>query len=117
MHYSAPEICRGSLYVGPEVDVWSLGVVLYALNASKLPFRGVTSRKVLKRILVAAPDYPEDFSNDLVSLLCAMLNPDRALRARIEHIHTSPYLANPSTPQCADRAHDREEDREVRAAS
>jgi serine/threonine protein kinase len=37
-NYAAPEIIRGQLYAGPEVDAWSCGVVLYAMLAGRLPF-------------------------------------------------------------------------------
>lgn len=37
-NYAAPEIIRGQLYAGPEVDAWSCGVILYALLAGRLPF-------------------------------------------------------------------------------
>jgi serine/threonine protein kinase len=40
LHYASPEIVQGTEYVGPEVDVWSLGVVLYALSTGTLPFGG-----------------------------------------------------------------------------
>lgn len=38
LHYASPEIVRGACYVGPEVDSWSLGVVLYALVVGAFPF-------------------------------------------------------------------------------
>lgn len=95
LHYSAPEICREGFYVGPEVDVWSLGVVLYALATRKLPFKGATSYKVHKRILIAQPDYSEDMSAELVDLLRRMLDPDRELRATIPQILTSRWMNPP----------------------
>jgi len=36
--YASPEILRGESYIGPECDVWSLGVIIFALRAGKLPF-------------------------------------------------------------------------------
>lgn len=37
-NYAAPEVISGSLYAGPEVDVWSCGVILFALLCGSLPF-------------------------------------------------------------------------------
>lgn len=54
VYYMAPEVARGQY--GPEVDVYSLGVMLYELITGKLPFTGETTAEILMKHLTAAPD-------------------------------------------------------------
>lgn len=50
--YAAPELVLGKEYVGPEVDVWAMGVLLYALLVGALPFDDVNIDSLYKKILV-----------------------------------------------------------------
>ena len=54
VYYMAPEVARGQY--GPEVDVYSLGIMLYELITGKLPFNGETTAEILMKHLTARPD-------------------------------------------------------------
>ncbi|VDN32202.1 unnamed protein product [Gongylonema pulchrum] len=49
--YAAPEVFEGKRYTGPEIDVWSLGVVLYVLTCGVLPFEGSSLQALRDRVL------------------------------------------------------------------
>lgn len=49
-NYAAPEVISGKLYAGPEVDVWSCGVILYAFLCAKLPFDDESIPMLFKKI-------------------------------------------------------------------
>ncbi|ORY04416.1 hypothetical protein K493DRAFT_205793 [Basidiobolus meristosporus CBS 931.73] len=60
--YTAPEILRGESYVGPEVDIWSLGVVLFVMVAGYLPFGDPSKPKNLERVMTGKVKYPSNIS-------------------------------------------------------
>ena len=51
LEYAAPEVISGSSKIGPQVDMWSLGVLLYELFARCSPFRGQSEKQTANNIL------------------------------------------------------------------
>jgi 5'-AMP-activated protein kinase catalytic alpha subunit len=49
-NYAAPEVISGNLYAGPEVDVWSCGVILFAILCGSLPFDDENIRNLFRKI-------------------------------------------------------------------
>lgn len=58
-NYAAPEVISGKLYAGPEVDVWSCGVILYALLCGTLPFDEEHIPTLFKKIKAGYFHMPE----------------------------------------------------------
>lgn len=91
LHYSSPEIVAQTVYEGPEVDVWSMGVVLYAWCTGRLPFGGSEQDTAL-RILSASYQTPSSLSPPLAELIRRMLTADPAKRATLAEIAAHPWL-------------------------
>lgn len=85
-NYAAPEVISGKLYAGPEVDIWSCGVILYALLCGTLPFDDEHVPTLFRKIKSGIFPIPEYLHKQVVSLLCQMLQVDPLKRATIEEI-------------------------------
>jgi 5'-AMP-activated protein kinase catalytic alpha subunit len=85
-NYAAPEVISGKLYAGPEVDIWSCGVILYALLCGTLPFDDEHVPSLFRKIKSGVFPIPDYLNKTVVSLLCHMLQTDPMKRASVDDI-------------------------------
>ncbi|KAF9086535.1 hypothetical protein BGX23_008811, partial [Mortierella sp. AD031] len=99
--YAAPElVISDGLYVGSGVDIWSCGVILYAMLAGYLPFDddpsnpdGDNINQLYNYILATTLVFPDYISPDARDLLRMMLVPDPAKRCNMKRIMSHRWLA------------------------
>uniref|UniRef100_A0A8C1NZQ4 MAP/microtubule affinity-regulating kinase 3 n=1 Tax=Cyprinus carpio TaxID=7962 RepID=A0A8C1NZQ4_CYPCA len=84
--YAAPELFQGKKYDGPEVDVWSLGVILYTLVSGSLPFDGQNLKELRERVLRGKYRIPFYMSTDCENLLKKLLILNPTKRGSLEQI-------------------------------
>ncbi|XP_053209745.1 5'-AMP-activated protein kinase catalytic subunit alpha-2-like [Panonychus citri] len=85
-NYAAPEVISGKLYAGPEVDIWSAGVILYALLCGTLPFDDEHVPSLFRKIKTGIFPIPDYLNKTTVDLLVHMLQVDPIKRATMEDI-------------------------------
>ncbi|XP_048862613.1 serine/threonine-protein kinase MARK1-like isoform X1 [Brienomyrus brachyistius] len=84
--YAAPELFQGKKYDGPEVDVWSLGVILYTLVSGSLPFDGQNLKELRERVLRGKYRIPFYMSTDCENLLKKLLVLNPVKRGSLEQV-------------------------------
>lgn len=97
-HYASPEIVAGKNYHGAPSDIWSCGIILFALLTGHLPFDDENIRKLLLKVQSGKFNMPSDLSFEAKDLITKMLkvNPDE--RITIDAILTHPLLTKYPEP-------------------
>ncbi|XP_076672301.1 maternal embryonic leucine zipper kinase-like [Andrena cerasifolii] len=90
--YAAPELILGRKYLGSEVDIWSMGVLLYALLCGFLPFDDNSIESLYRKILSGKYDEPGWLSNSSKKLIRAMLQIDPKKRITIQQLCKHPWI-------------------------
>ncbi len=91
-HYAAPEIISGLNYHGKPTDIWSCGVILYALLSGKLPFDDQNISNLLKKVQSGNFEIPSFFSIEAKDLILKMLQINPLKRIKVDEILNHPLL-------------------------
>ncbi|XP_022104013.1 NUAK family SNF1-like kinase 1 [Acanthaster planci] len=95
--YASPEIINGTPYHGPEVDCWSLGVILYAMVYRTMPFHGADFAQ-LKAQITGGDFYEPPSLSEASGLIHRMLTVDPRKRSTIDGILSHPWLRDGPRP-------------------
>jgi len=90
--YAAPEIIQKKKYIGPEVDIWSLGVVLYAMTTGCLPWAGKARKNQLDNIVIGNYVPPQGVSDACAEVIRRCLTVDPKNRATLLELFVHPWV-------------------------
>nr|XP_020479874.1 maternal embryonic leucine zipper kinase [Monopterus albus]XP_020479875.1 maternal embryonic leucine zipper kinase [Monopterus albus]XP_020479876.1 maternal embryonic leucine zipper kinase [Monopterus albus] len=90
--YAAPELIQGKAYIGSEADVWSMGVLLYALLCGYLPFDDDNCMALFRKIARGTYDNPHWLSPGSILLLNQMMQVDPKRRLTVRQLLDHPWV-------------------------
>ena len=90
--YAAPEMIAGKRYHGSNVDIWSSGVILFALVCGYLPFEAPNTAKLYKKILSGDFSITKFVSHECKDLMKSILNTDPETRYKSQDIKAHPWF-------------------------
>ena len=92
--YIAPEILYNKGYDGRKVDIWSSGVVLYAILKGAVPFKGKSKQDLFEKIMKGEFEMIENISNEGKDLIRRLLEVDPKKRINVNEILTHKWFDN-----------------------
>ena len=92
LYFAAPELLQAKQYTGPEVDVWSFGIVLYVLVCGKVPFDDQSMPQLHAKIKKGVVEYPPWLTPECRTLIARMLTTNPADRATLHEIMSHPWM-------------------------
>ncbi|XP_069824439.1 serine/threonine-protein kinase BRSK2 [Dendropsophus ebraccatus] len=99
-HYACPEVIRGEKYDGRKADIWSCGVILFALLVGALPFDDDNLRQLLEKVKRGVFHMPHFIPPDCQNLLCGMIEVDPIKRLTLETIQKHNwYIGGKNEPE------------------
>ena len=84
--YASPEMVAGKKYDGMKIDIWSTGIILFAMLCGYLPFEDKNNDKLFDKILECKIEYPDFLSEDPKDLINKILEVDPEKRITIDEI-------------------------------
>ncbi|AFZ81659.1 protein kinase domain-containing protein [Theileria equi strain WA] len=91
-NYASPEVICGKPYSGPEVDIWSCGIILYVLLCGALPFDDDEMPVLFGKIKLGKFYIPGHITKDAKWLLLRMLDANPQTRITMEELMSHPWL-------------------------
>ncbi|PGH08650.1 CAMK/CAMKL/GIN4 protein kinase [Helicocarpus griseus UAMH5409] len=91
-HYASPEIIYGHRYQGDKADIWSCGIILFALLTGYLPFDGGDLPNTLRLVKKGDYVFPPWLSPDAMDLIQRILQKQPEVRISIEQMWEHPLL-------------------------
>ncbi|XP_056101982.1 serine/threonine-protein kinase BRSK2 isoform X5 [Rhinichthys klamathensis goyatoka] len=102
-HYACPEVIRGEKYDGRRADVWSCGVILFALLVGALPFDHDNLRQLLEKVKSGVFHMPHFIPPDCQALLRGMIEVDPEKRFTLEAIQTHAWYQAGRNEPCPEQ--------------
>ncbi|WFD08336.1 hypothetical protein MVES1_003708 [Malassezia vespertilionis] len=93
-HYASPEIVSGKSYDGTTSDIWSCGIILFALLCGRLPFDDPNIQTLLSKVRAGKFSMPEYLDPDAKDLIWRMLDVDPVKRADMDEICSHPWFTD-----------------------
>ena len=89
--YASPEMVSGKKYNGFKIDIWSTGIILYAMVCGYLPFEDNDNEILFRKILECNLEYPDNLSDNVIDLMNKILVTKPERRINIEGIKKHPF--------------------------